>query len=176
MHCMDITVGRSTSLQRSLMLPPASSNSCPCESPRMGTQGLIPGSPSEAQESMGLQPSITSSDATAVSRKLLQRLNYENPNYHPSPPPPVPPPPPSPPPSPPSPPAGQGTVPWQGTLQGITSALGQFLTWPGPRMAYATSAHNSPSGCFCNVLPPCVYHAAGSLRLQTSVTGVHARM
>ena len=65
-------------------------------------------------------------DAPASSRKLLQRLNYENPNYHPSPPPPIPPPPPSPPPSPPSPPAqtGTGTVPWQGTLQGITSALG----------------------------------------------------
>ena len=67
--------------------------------------------------------------ALASSRKLLQRLNFENPNYHPSPPPPIPPPPPSPPPSPPSPPAqtGTGTVPWQGTLQGITSALGALL-------------------------------------------------
>ena len=70
-----------------------------------------------------MQPSATVTHVPAAGRKLLQRLNFENPNYHPSPPPPIPPPPPSPPPSPPSPP-GQGTVPWQGTLQGITSALG----------------------------------------------------
>ena len=59
-----------------------------------------------------------------VGRRLLQKLNFENPNYHP---PPLPPIPPSPPPSPPSPP-GQSTVPWQGTLQGITSALGDDLS------------------------------------------------
>ncbi len=83
---------------------------------------------SKAQLEWELQ-AAASQDAPASSRKLLQRLNFENPNYHPSPPPPIPPPPPSPPPSPPSPPtpSGQGTVPWQGTLQGITSALGELL-------------------------------------------------
>ena len=59
-----------------------------------------------------------------VRRRLLQKLDFENPNYHPPPPPPIPP---SPPPSPPS-PSSQSTVPWQGTLQGITSALGDDLS------------------------------------------------
>ena len=60
-------------------------------------------------------------EVTAANRKLLQRLDFMNPNYH------FPPPPPSPPPSPPSPPSASsgGAVPWQGTLQGITSALGK---------------------------------------------------
>ena len=91
-------------------------------------QGELPGqSKAEAWESMELQSHAGKLDETTPNRKLLQRLNYENPNYHPSPPPPIPPPLPSPPPSPPSPPTpgGQGTVPWQGTLQGITSALGE---------------------------------------------------